>query len=581
MRVERAGDVLHVVLARPGKRNALSAAMRDALCDALGLVALDPSIARAELSGEGENFCAGGDFQEFGSAGDLASAHVLRLTASAALAVHRVRERVSVRGHGAIVGGGLEIAAAAGDFRVRPGAQMWLPEVTMGLIPGRRRNGHGAAPHRTPARPLHDADRDPHRCGDCAGLGPDRWRRSMTDAARWLTDVLCHRAGYEGPLSLPAQPTGTARERWLASGLAGLTGPSDGEPVVPARDYAARLEALVRATRALAAVFGVAPPSLGLGLYAERVGDLGLRRAGRVSAGGATRMLRCADDWAVVNLARPEDLDMFEAWIGEPCGDSPWATLSRAASRLDVETFVSQGRLLGLPLARVAADTDEQLAARPGQAEGAPGIDRWGPVGPPRDPADLVVVDLSGLWAGPLCGRLFAELGATVIKVESTTRPDGARHGSLAFFARMNGGKECIALDFQAESGREALRALIEGADVVIEAARPRAMAQLGVDPAAMARSRPRLVWISLTAYGRTGPWSNAVGFGDDCAAAGGLVVRDGAGAPMFVGDALADPVAGLMSAAAGFAVLAAGGGALVDVSLREAARFVAHAPAV
>ncbi len=136
VRVDRAGGVLQIILSRPGKRNALSAAMRDGLCDALGLVALDPSIERAELSGEGENFCAGGDFQEFGSAGDLASAHVLRLTASAALAAHRVRERLSVVGHGAIVGGGLEIAAAAANFRVRPGARMWLPEVTMGLIPG-------------------------------------------------------------------------------------------------------------------------------------------------------------------------------------------------------------------------------------------------------------------------------------------------------------------------------------------------------------------------------------------------------------------------------------------------------------
>ena len=136
VRVERSGDVLQIVLTRPKKRNALSAAMRDGQCDALGLIALDPGIERAELSGEGANFCAGGDFQEFGSAGDLASAHILRITASAALAAHRVRDRLSVRGHGAIVGGGLEIAAAAGDFRVQPGALMWLPEVTMGLVPG-------------------------------------------------------------------------------------------------------------------------------------------------------------------------------------------------------------------------------------------------------------------------------------------------------------------------------------------------------------------------------------------------------------------------------------------------------------
>jgi hypothetical protein len=136
VRLERLGDALRIILTRPKKRNALSAAMRDGLCEALGLVALDPSLVSAELSGEGENFCAGGDFQEFGAAGDLALAHILRQTASAALAAHRVKDRLSVRGHGAIVGGGLEIAAAAGDFRVHPSALMWLPEVTMGLIPG-------------------------------------------------------------------------------------------------------------------------------------------------------------------------------------------------------------------------------------------------------------------------------------------------------------------------------------------------------------------------------------------------------------------------------------------------------------
>jgi hypothetical protein len=136
VRVDRAGDVLSIVLTRPSKRNALSAAMRDGLCEALGLVALDPTIERADLSGEGANFCAGGDFGEFGSNGDLGAAHVLRLAASAAQAAHRVRGRLRVRGHGAIVGGGLEIAAAAGDFRVQSGAMMWLPEVTMGLIPG-------------------------------------------------------------------------------------------------------------------------------------------------------------------------------------------------------------------------------------------------------------------------------------------------------------------------------------------------------------------------------------------------------------------------------------------------------------
>jgi crotonobetainyl-CoA:carnitine CoA-transferase CaiB-like acyl-CoA transferase len=179
-----------------------------------------------------------------------------------------------------------------------------------------------------------------------------------------------------------------------------------------------------------------------------------------------------------------------------------------------------------------------------------------------------------------LCGRLFAELGARVIKVESAARPDGARAGSPAFFARMNAGKQSVILDFASQAGRAELRELIAGADVVIEAARPRALPQLGIDAETIARANRRLTWIGITAYGRTGPWSNAVGFGDDCAAAAGLVVRDESGAPMFVADALADPLAGLMAASAAFAVLAAGGGALIDVALREAALFVAQAPA-
>lgn len=136
VRLERQGETLRVLLARPHKRNALSAAMRDGLCEAFGLAALDPSIRRVELSGEGPNFCAGGDFAEFGSNGDLAAAHVIRVAASAANAAHGIRERLHVAAHGSIVGGGLEIAAAASDFSVFPDARLWLPEVSMGLIPG-------------------------------------------------------------------------------------------------------------------------------------------------------------------------------------------------------------------------------------------------------------------------------------------------------------------------------------------------------------------------------------------------------------------------------------------------------------
>jgi hypothetical protein len=397
------------------------------------------------------------------------------------------------------------------------------------------------------------------------------------DAAVWLAGVLAERAGCAPPVLDPPAP-GDAATRWGASGLAELTGPADRPPIAPGRDYVGRLEALVRVVKGFARALG-ADLALDMDVYGERARDMGLTRRGAISAGGAARMVRCRDSWLVANLARPEDLDLFEAWLGVPAGDDPWAALADAAEDRPAGEFAAGARLLGLAASVVAAACDEQRLARPAQSHGAPGFAHWRGGRPPRDPASLFVLDLSGLWAGPLCGRLFVELGARVVKVESMSRPDGARAGSLAFFERMNSRKQCISVDLASPPGRAALRELIEQADVVIEAARPRALAQLGVHADALARERPGRIWICLTAYGRTGPWSNAVGFGDDCAAAAGLVVRDGDGEPMFVGDAIADPIAGLMAAGAAFAGLAGGGFGLVDVALREAALFVAEAP--
>ena len=63
------------------------------------------------------------------------------------------------------------------------------------------------------------------------------------------------------------------------------------------------------------------------------------------------------------------------------------------------------------------------------------------------------MVDLSALWAGPLCGDLLARAGASVVKVESTQRPDGARRGSRAFFDLLNGRKRSVALDLRSREG--------------------------------------------------------------------------------------------------------------------------------
>ena len=133
---ERAGGELRLTLNRPHKRNAYSAELRDALCEALQLVADDAEIARVILSGAGACFSAGGDLDEFGEATDAGRAHASRMTRSAALLMHALRDRIEARLHGACIGAGIELPAFAGFVQARPDAFFQLPEVSMGLVPG-------------------------------------------------------------------------------------------------------------------------------------------------------------------------------------------------------------------------------------------------------------------------------------------------------------------------------------------------------------------------------------------------------------------------------------------------------------
>ena len=134
--LSRLDNEVRLTLNRPHKRNAYSAELRDALCEALQLVADDPEIQRAILSGAGACFSAGGDLDEFGEATDAGRAHASRMTRSAAMLMHALRDRVEARLHGACIGAGIELPAFAGYIKARPDAFFVLPEVSMGLVPG-------------------------------------------------------------------------------------------------------------------------------------------------------------------------------------------------------------------------------------------------------------------------------------------------------------------------------------------------------------------------------------------------------------------------------------------------------------
>ena len=190
----------------------------------------------------------------------------------------------------------------------------------------------------------------------------------------------------------------------------------------------------------------------------------------------------------------------------------------------------------------------------------------------------------------PLCARLLGLAGAQVIKVERAGRPDGARAGDRRFFDWLHAGQRSVAVDFRSAAGRAALTALLETADVVIEASRPRALAALGLAPEAIPH-RDGQVWLSITGYGRATADRDRVAFGDDAAVAAGLsagLAARSAGAagatlaqPVFCADAIADPLTGVCGALAVARSVAAGGGELIDLSMRAVAAAFAAAPAV
>jgi hypothetical protein len=134
--VEDAGGTLNVRLNRPARRNAFDAAMRDALAEALAFALEHPDAPGVVLSGDGPAFSAGGDLDEFGQAADVGRAHLIRTLRSPAALVHALGDRISARLHGACVGAGIEVPAAAARVTAAPGSFFRLPEVSMGLIPG-------------------------------------------------------------------------------------------------------------------------------------------------------------------------------------------------------------------------------------------------------------------------------------------------------------------------------------------------------------------------------------------------------------------------------------------------------------
>lgn len=193
----------------------------------------------------------------------------------------------------------------------------------------------------------------------------------------------------------------------------------------------------------------------------------------------------------------------------------------------------------------------------------------------------LKVLDLGQFMAGPMAAMWLGDFGAGIVKVEHP-RGDGFRHwgrtrdGHPLLWKMLSRNKRCVTLNLSSGEGQEMLRELVRQSDVLIENFTPGTMAKWGLSFDDLHRINPRLVMLSISAYGQSGPYSDRPGFGTLAEALSGFahITGEADGPPTLPAFGLADSVAGLNGA---FAILAAiharhltGRGQHIDLSLCE-----------
>lgn len=166
--------------------------------------------------------------------------------------------------------------------------------------------------------------------------------------------------------------------------------------------------------------------------------------------------------------------------------------------------------------------------------------------------ADVVVVDLSRLVSGNVLTHVLADLGASVVKVESPERGDDLRawqrQGVSTYWMEYSRNKDSVALDLRSEDGMASLRSLIARADLLVENFRPGTLEKMGLGHEALQRLNPRLIVVRISGWGQTGPFAKKGGFGSLIEAMSGFAAMNGYAdrPPVLPPFSLADSVAGL-----------------------------------
>jgi crotonobetainyl-CoA:carnitine CoA-transferase CaiB-like acyl-CoA transferase len=252
----------------------------------------------------------------------------------------------------------------------------------------------------------------------------------------------------------------------------------------------------------------------------------------------------------------------------------------RACSQAIADVALLKINLKVAPTKAPTEETGPIMTTRPKLPDHAPRAK-----GVPTALDGLLVVDFTRVVAGPACTQTLADFGAEVIKIENPDGGDDTRHyehadlaGESAAYISLNRGKRGIALDFTKPAGREVARELIARADVVVENFSAGVMKKFGLDYASVAPANPRLVYCSISAYGREGPFASRPGFDPITQAESGFMSLTGFpdGPPVRTGFPVVDMATGMTACNAILLALLArdrlGRGQQVEVALFDIA---------
>lgn len=199
--------------------------------------------------------------------------------------------------------------------------------------------------------------------------------------------------------------------------------------------------------------------------------------------------------------------------------------------------------------------------------------------------SDVIVIDLSRVFAGPYCTMMLGDMGATVIKVEQPGKGDDTRHfgppyiaGESAYYLGLNRNKQSITIDFNDPDQKQRLLELISTATVLVENFRPGTLERQGLGYETLRAINPGLIYCSISGYGQNGPYAARPGYDFVAQAEAGIMAVTGEidGEPQRVGSPVADNTAGMFACMSILAALyvrkTTGKGQHIDISLFEAA---------